>query len=78
MRHGLQCTVVIATASDRHPTGTSRREAYHRPRAQTFIRAEAVIRRAVGNRTLRKLAAGFGVSHETIRAVARQNLLATG
>jgi hypothetical protein len=34
IRHVLDGTVVTATAPDRHPTGTSRREAHHRPRAR--------------------------------------------
>jgi hypothetical protein len=37
---------------------------------------EAAIRSLVGTESLRSLAADFGVSHETIRAVVRQNRLA--
>jgi hypothetical protein len=51
-------------------SGWSKRTAYHSPR-QSKLTAEqkATIRSDVGNRTLRDLAAAFGVSHETIRTV---------
>ena len=79
MRHVLDGTVIIATAPERHPTGASRREAYHRPRARKLsCEQEAAIRSEAGNRTLRELAAAFGVSHETIRTVLRRESLGTG
>jgi uncharacterized protein YidB (DUF937 family) len=38
------------------------------------LQQEATIRSQSGTRTLRELAAEFGVSHETIRTVLRQQL----
>ncbi|MCD6031011.1 MAG: hypothetical protein K0S78_3185 [Thermomicrobiales bacterium] len=60
-----------------HPRWPSRREAAVRPRYHcrsrrlTPAQAEA-IRALAGTKSLRSLAADFGVSHETIRAVLRQ------
>jgi hypothetical protein len=44
-----------------------------RPSQRTLtVEQEAAIRAGAGNRTLRSLAAEFGVSHETIRTVLLQ------
>jgi uncharacterized protein YidB (DUF937 family) len=58
-----------------HVAGRSKRATYRSPR-QRKLSAEQVeaIRTEAGNRTLRELAAEFGVSHETIRTVLRQQL----
>ena len=65
--------VVIAEAPRRPLSGRSKRAAYHTPRRRKLSpEQEAVIRAAAGTRSLRELAAEFGVSHETIRAVARR------
>jgi predicted DNA-binding protein (UPF0251 family) len=73
MRHGLHSTVVIATAPERSPVGVSEREGYQRvrPRKLTIDERDAVRLEADKGRSLRALAAVFGVSHETIRAVLR-------
>ncbi len=55
-------------------SGRSKRTAYHAPRRRKLSsEQEAVIRREADPRTLRDLGAEFGVSHETIRAVARED-----
>ena len=66
--------MVIATAPECHPTGTSGREAYQRPRARkrTTEERDAVRLEANSGRSLRNLAAAYGVSHETIRTVLRE------
>ena len=63
----------IATAPDRRPTGQSGREGYQRPRARklTVEDQDAVRLEADKGRSLRSLAAEFGVSHESIRTVVR-------
>jgi len=54
-------------------SGRSKRTSYHGPRRRKLSsEQEAAIRSEAGNRTLRDLAAAFGVSHETIRTVLRQ------
>jgi hypothetical protein len=54
-------------------SGRSKRASYHaRRRRKLSCEQEASIRREAGNRTLRDLAGEFGVSHETIRTVLRQ------
>jgi hypothetical protein len=70
---------VRSTPSPRWP---SQREATARPRYQVRARKltpdqEALIRALAVNKSLRGLAAEFGVSHETIRAVVRQDRSAT-
>ena len=53
--------------------GQSRRAAYHSPRRRKLSpEQEAAIRAQAGIRTLRELAADFGVSHETVRSVCRR------
>ena len=67
----------ILPVPPRRVSGTSKRAAYHVPRKRKLSsEQEAVIRSEAGNRTLRELAAQFGVSHETIRTVLRQELSA--
>lgn len=54
-------------------SGRSKRTAYHAPRQRKLSpEQQAIIRSEAGNRTLRELAAAFGVSHETIRMVLRR------
>jgi hypothetical protein len=72
LRHE-DAVVVITSAPPRRAVGTSGREAYQNPRSRKLsLEQEAAIRRQAGNRTLRELAADFGVSHETIRTVLRE------
>ncbi len=63
----------IAAVPPRRVSGRSKRTAYHAPR-QSKLTAEqkATIRSIKDNRSLRELAAEFGVSHETIRALLRK------
>ena len=64
--------VAFAVAPPRRVNGTSRRIAYQTPRRRRLTPArEAAIRALAGTRSLRSLAADFGVSHETVRAVLR-------
>ena len=73
MRHGVEGTVVIATAPDRRTVGVSGREGYQRPRPRklTILERDAIRSEATSGRSLRSLAGAFGVSHETIRFVLR-------
>ena len=73
IRHVLDGTVIIATAPGRCPAGQSGREGYQRPRARklTSEDQDAVRLEADKGRSLRSLAAEFGVSHESIRTVVR-------
>jgi hypothetical protein len=74
MRHVLDGTVVIATAPERSRSDVSRRESYQRPRPRklTIEDRDAIHSEANRGRSLRSLAGTFGVSHETIRVVLRQ------
>ena len=64
--------LVVALPAARRRVGKSRRDAYHEPRWRKLSHEQAAaIRRTPGNRSLRELAAEFGVSHETVRAVLR-------
>jgi DNA-binding NarL/FixJ family response regulator len=73
IRHVLDGTVVIATAPIRRVSGRSKRASYQTPRRRKLSpEQEAAIRANAGNHSLRELAAEFGVSHETIRTVRRQ------
>jgi predicted DNA binding protein len=55
-------------------SGRSKRASYHAARQRKLTPLQvAAIRSEAGNRTLRDLAADFGVSHETIRTVLRQD-----
>ena len=59
----------------RRVSGRSKRTSYHAPRRRKLSSAqEATIRSEAGNRTLRELAAEFGVSHETVRRVLAQEI----
>ena len=74
-RHGLLAAppIVVAAAPPRRVAGLSERAANHAPpRRKRSPEQEASIRTEAGNRSLRELAADFGVSHETVRAVLRQ------
>ncbi len=49
------------------------RDSYREPRRRKLSPEQAAaIRANAGNRSLRELAAEFGVSHETVRAVLRE------
>ena len=74
IRHVLDGTMVIAAAPERSPVGVSGREGYQRPRPHKLATEErnAVRLEANSGRSLRNLAAAYGVSHETIRAVLRE------
>jgi len=62
----------IAAVPPRRMSGRSKRASYHCSRRRKLSsEQEAAIRSEAGNRTL-QLAAAFGVSHETIRRVLRQ------
>jgi hypothetical protein len=57
----------------RRVSGRSKRTSYHAPRRRKLSpEQEAAIRGEAGDRTLRRLAAEYGVSHETIRTVLRR------
>jgi hypothetical protein len=73
MRHVLDGTVVIAAAPERRPVGVSGREGDQRlrPHKLTIEERDAIHLDANSGRSLRSLAAVFGVSHGTIRAVLR-------
>jgi transposase len=60
-------------------SGRSKRASYQssRPRKLTPDQ-EAMIRALAGTKSLRSLAAEFGVSHETIRIIVRQGREAAG
>jgi hypothetical protein len=66
---------VVALPPDRRRTGTSRRGSFFaRRRRKHAPDHEAAIRSTIGDRTLRELAAEFGVRHETMRRVLRQRV----
>ena len=67
----------LRTEPSLHPRWSSRRDASSRPRYHARARKltlehESTIRTLAGTKSLRSLAAEFGVSHETIRPVLRQ------
>jgi DNA-binding NarL/FixJ family response regulator len=78
LRHVLDGTVVIAAAPERRLAGVSGREGYQRPRPRklTIRERNAVRLEADKGRSLRSLAADFGVSHETVRSVIRNGMAA--
>jgi predicted transcriptional regulator len=54
-------------------SGNSKRPSYQTPRRRkSLAQQEAVIRAKAGNRILWQLADEFGVTHETVRTVLRQ------
>ena len=64
--------MAFADLPERRRAGRSRRDASHAPRARKLSpEREAALRRSAPGRSLRDLAAAFGVSHETGRAVLR-------
>ena len=72
MRHVPCGSVVIAEAPPRRVSGPSKRAAYHAPRRRKLSpEQEAAIWANAGTRSLRELAAEFGISHETVRAVLK-------
>ena len=71
MRHDISWEV-IAEAPPRRVSGRSQRTSYHTPRRRRLTaEQESAIRALAGTRSLRSLAADFGVSHETVRGVLR-------
>ena len=67
----------IAVVPPRRLSGKSQRAALQLPRQAKLTPSEQASIRAIGNnRSLRELAAEFGVSHETIRTVLRETILA--
>jgi hypothetical protein len=67
--------IEIAAVPPRRLSGKSQRSAYHLPKqGKLTVGQKAAIHSKADNRTLRELAAEFGVSHETIRTVLRQEL----
>ena len=74
-RHDTRGTapIEIAVVPPRRVSGRSKRTTYHAPRRRKLSsQQEATIRTKASNRTLCQLAAEFGMSHETIRAVLCQ------
>ena len=66
--------LIVARPAARRRVGRSRRDAYQEPRRrQLSPEQEAAIRSNAGSLSLRELAADFGVSHETVRAVLRRD-----
>ena len=71
--------LAFAELPERGRAGRSRRDAYQDPRPRRLPpEQEARLRRMATGRTLRDLAAEFGVSHETVRAVLRDARRARG
>jgi hypothetical protein len=71
--------VVIAAVPPRRVNGRSRRASCGTPRQRKLSsEQEATIRALVQTRSLHSLAAEFGVSHETVRAVLRASPAAAG
>jgi hypothetical protein len=70
MRHE-SLSVVIAIAPERRRAGTSGREGYQSPRPHKLTPEQCTAIRCAtaGGRSLRRLAAEYDVSYETIRAV---------
>ena len=65
--------LIVAPPAERRRVGRSRRDAYRAPRARTLTAEQvAAVLASRPSRTLRELAAEFGVSHETIRSVLRR------
>lgn len=73
MRHDTE-PIIIALPPERRAVGKSGRESYQAPRpCKLTEEQEAELRRMALGRSLRALAAEFGVSHETIRTMPREN-----
>lgn len=63
---------LIATPPPRRRTGRSRRDTYQQPRSRKLSPERASeLRRVAAGRSLRDLAAEYGVSHETVRTLLR-------
>ena len=64
--------MAFAELPERRRAGRSRRHDYQAPRARKLSpEREAELHRLAPGRSLRDLAAAFGVSHETVRAALR-------
>ena len=64
--------MAFADLPERRSAGRSRRDAYQDPRPRKLTpERESELRRVAPGRSLRDLAAKFGVSHETVRAALR-------
>ena len=67
-----KAAVAFAALPDRRRVGRSPRDAYLAPRARKLAPDQkAALRRSAPGRSLRDLAAHFGVSHETVRRALR-------
>ena len=67
--------MVFAEVPPRRVSGDSRRAAYRSPRQRKLtVEQEIAIRAVAATKSLRSLAADFGVSHATVRAVLRQSV----
>jgi site-specific DNA recombinase len=67
--------LLIALRPPLRVAGRSKRATYRSPRQRKLSVAQVeAIRAEAGNRSLRELAAAFGVSHETVRAALREAL----
>ena len=65
-------SIVVAAPAQRHHAGRSGRSPSQRARPRRLsLEEREALRASAPNHTLRELAAEFGVSHETIRAVVR-------
>ena len=72
MRYDRDGWAVIAEPPEQQAVGSSGRAAYQAPRPRRLTPEEEVAVRALAeSRSLRSLAADFGVSHETVRRVVR-------
>ena len=73
-RHDTE-PIDVAVAPPRRVSGPSQRSSYQAPRRRTLSsEQEAAIRALAATRSLRSLAAEFGVSHETVRAVLARSV----
>ncbi len=73
LRHSTRTTIIIATAPPRRVTGRSGRAPSQIARVRKLsLDQESAIRTLALTKSLRSLAADFGVSHETVRAVCRR------
>ena len=69
--------LAFAELPERRRAGRSRRDGYHAPRARKLSpEQEAALRGVASDRSLRELAAAFGVSHETVRRALREGAAA--
>ena len=71
----LRDALVFAEPPERRCVGRSRWDAYFGPRRRQLSAEQvAAVLAAAGHRSLGELAADFGVSHETVRALRRRTV----